>query len=569
MDFLEWQKRLSILLSVGGLILLSFTGRLYQKTVIEHGQTVEEAESQYAYRKEVEGQRGEIVVAQDDKSYFPLATNERRYQVLVVPKNIKDRKQTAEKLASLIGMTEQEVYDKINNDKLYIPPLKKRLTREVADRIAQLRLRGVVLLPELVRVYPEQTLAAQVLGFVNGEGKGNYGIEGALDLTLRGASGYQTGEKDSHGRLINVGDEVKAQDGSTVVLSIDREIQHYAEQALADAIKEYQADSGSVVIMNPKTGGIVALANAPTYNPNEFNKVASDQSAVYQNPSLSSVWEPGSIMKPIVMALAVDKGLVEPETQETFAASVKVLNHTIWTAEKKAFGLETMTQVLENSDNVGMVWIANKLGNNGEYDGLKQFGIGTAPDMNLSNVVGGFMPGLKNWNDLTRATISFGQGVSTTPLQMAIAYSALANKGVMMQPYLVEKVIDEKGVLTETQPKELGRVVSETTSEKLGRMLEAVVVNGHGKHAAVPGYRVGGKTGTAQVVKPEGGYYDDRHIGSFAGYFPLTDPQFVMVVKIDNPKATKFAESSAAPTFGRIANWILSYKQILPDKPMQ
>lgn len=569
MDFLEWQKRLGVLLSVCGLILLSFTGRLYQKAVIEHGSTVVEAENQYAYRKEVEGQRGEIVVTHDGQGYFPLATNERRYQVLVVPKNIKDRKETAAKLATLLGVTEKEIFNKINNDKLYIPPLKKRLTREVADRIAQLRLRGVVLLPELIRVYPEQALASQILGFVNGEGKGNYGIEGALDLTLRGASGYQVGEKDSHGRLINVGDEVKAQDGSTVVLSVDREIQYYVEKTLAEAVEEYQADSGSVVIMNPKTGAIVAIANAPTYNPNEFNKVPTEQASLFQNLSLSAVWEPGSIMKPIIMALAIDKGLVQPETQETFAASVRVLNHTIWTAEKKAFGLQTMTQVLENSDNVGMVWLADKLGNQEEYDGLKRFGIGVTPDLNLSNVVGGYMAGVKKWNDLTRATVSFGQGVSTTPLQMAIAYSTLANKGVMMQPYIIEKVIDEKGSLTETKPKELGRAVSEETSKKLGDMLESVVVNGHGKRAGVPGYRVGGKTGTAQVVKPEGGYYEDRHIGSFAGYFPISDPQYAMVVKIDNPKTTKFAESSAAPTFGKIANWILSYKLVVPDKPAQ
>lgn len=563
MDVLEWQKRLTLILGTSFLIGLSIIGRLYQKSIAEHTTSVKAAESQYAFRQAVMGERGKILVKDGRNGYFALAQNELRHLVLAVPINIKDPSATAKALAPKLGIEESKIFDAINNKKAYVPPLKHGLTRQEADAIKALKLKGIILQAESVRTYPEGDLASQTLGFVNAEGKGNYGVEGAYDTILKGAQGYRVGEKDNAGRLITLEDEVEAKNGSDIVLTIDRDIQHYVELSLAESVKRYEADGGSVVIVNPKTGAIVAMATTPTYNPNEYSQV-KDQ-ATFVNPVLSSVWEPGSIAKPLVMALAIDKGLVEPDTKETFGASVKVLNHEIFTAEKKAFGEQTMTQVLENSDNVGMVWIADKLGNQAEYDGLKSFGISEAPTIKLSNVVGGSMPALKNWNDLSRANLSFGQGFSSTPLQMALAYGALANGGKLMQPYVVDEVRDELGALTKTEPKVVRQVVSPDTSRKVSTMLESVVINGHAKRAGVAGYRVGGKTGTAQVPDPTGGYYEDRHIGSLAGYFPLSNPQYAMVVKLDSPKTVKFAESSAGPTFGEIAKWILLHKQVRPD----
>ncbi len=566
MDFRQWYKRLSYILLVYGLILISLVGRLYQKSVIEHSETVQAAENQYAFRKEVVGQRGAIVVDDHKGAFYPLANNERRYQVLVIPPQIRDAHEVAKKLAPIVGVSEQDIFAKINTKKPYVPPIQRRLSREQADQIASLKLHGVSLLPEYVRTYPEQGLASQLLGFVNAEGKGNYGIEGAYDLTLKGSSGYRIGEKDNQGRLISLDDEVAAKNGNTVILTIDREIQFFVEKSLTDSIKKYDADGGSVVIVNPKTGSIVAMASSPAFNPNTYNEVKPDQQQLFLNPAVSSAWEPGSIMKPLVMALAIDKGHVQPDTKSVFTASVKVLNHEIFTAEKKAFGEETMTQVLENSDNVGMVWVADKLGNQDFYDSLAKLGFGKTPDIKLGNVASGSLPVLKTWSDLTRATVSFGQGVSTTPLQMVMAYAAMANQGKAMQPYVVQEVIDDQGqTVAKSTPQEQGQVISAETSKKMGDMLESVVLRGHGKRAQVKGYRVGGKTGTAQVVKPEGGYYEDRHIGSFAGYFPISDPQYAMVVKLDNPKNVEFAESSAAPTFGEIAGWILHQKQIKQD----
>ncbi len=567
MDYREWQKRVSVVITVSGLVFLSFVGRLYQKSVVEHAVTVKAADEQYTTRQEVTGQRGDIVVKLDDNSIYPLATNEREYQVLVVPKNVQDPKHTAQALAHVLGQNETDIFNQINNQKLYIPPLQHRLTRQQADAIASLKLNGVLLLPELVRTYPEQTMAAQLLGFVNNDWQGSYGIEGTYDDILKGSTGIQITQRDNEGNLINRGNEIKPKNGATVTLTIDRDIQHLAEKALAQAVDQFKADSGSVIIVQPKTGAIVAMASVPTYNPNEFYKVPQDKISVFGDPVVSDVWEPGSIMKPIVVAIALDSKAVPPDFSGDFAASVNVAGHQIFTAEKKAFGHEDLAQILQNSDNVAMVAIADKLGNQKQYDGMKKFGFGSVPSLKLEGVDTGYLAPLKDWTDIVRATTSFGQGVSVTPLQMVMAYATLANKGVMMQPYLVDSVRDDTGIITQTKPKVLGKVVSEDTSNRLTDMLQSVVELGLGKRAQVSGYRIGGKTGTAQVPDPKGGYYDDRHIGSFAGYFPLSNPQYAMVVKLDNPKTVNFAESSAGPTFGDIARAIIQVKQIPPDKP--
>lgn len=566
MNSKEWQQRLGFVFTVNVLVFVSVVSGLYQKSVIDHPQILGEAEKQYAYRKTTAGERGEVVVADSDKNYFPLATNEWRYQALVIPNRLADPSAAATALAPVLGLGRMDIFNKINNKKPYIPPLKRRLTLPEADQVAALRLDGVLLIPELVRYYPEQATAAHVLGFVNYDGNGSYGVEGAYDAIMKGASGYLVGEKDNQGRPISLGEEIKAKKGASLVLTIDRPIQEFVEKSLADAVKEFEADGGTAIVMQPSTGDIVALSNVPNFNPNTFNSVGTDQQGVFLNPAVSAVWEPGSIVKPLIMALAIEKKLFEPDTKGVFGASIQVLNHVIWTAEKKAFGEETMTQVLENSDNVAMVSVGDKLGNEAEYAGLKQFGFGNVPKLKLQGVISGVLPPVKNWNDLTRATLTFGQGMSATPLQMIMAYSALANKGVMMQPRLVSRIVDDKGDLAVTAPREVGRAVSEETSRKVIGMLESVVINGHGKRAAVPGYRIGGKTGTAQVANPAGGYFDDRHIGSFVGFFPASDPQYSVLVKLDNPKTVRFAESSAAPTFGKIAAWILHQKQIKPDK---
>lgn len=565
MSSVSWQARLTLLGWAVLLVAVSLVGRLYQKAVLDHAASVKVATHQYGYRQEQAGQRGTIAVEGGPAGLLSLAENERRFQVLAVPLNIDEPKKTAVALAPKLGIEPAVLLEAINNKKPYVPPLKHRLTRSEADAIAALDLPGVLILPEMVRTYPEQTLASQLLGFVNADGVGNYGVEGTYDSILKGQAGYQVGEKDNQGRFISISDAVPAQDGKTIVLTIDRDIQHFAEKLLADAVEKFQADSGSITVVEPKTGAVVAMAAMPTFNPNEFNK--TDTPAKFLNPVIAAVWEPGSIAKPFVMAQAIEKGKVEPDTKGTFGSSVIVGNHEIFTAEKKAFGEETMTQVLENSDNVAMVWVSEKLGAGDERDGLSRFGMGETPNPGLSGAVSGHLPLLKMIGDIARANMAFGQGFSATPLQIIMAYAALFNDGVLMRPYIVKEVRDASGLLTQTAPRPVRPVVSSETARKMTLMLESVVDHGHAKRAGVAGYRVGGKTGTAQVANPAGGYFDDRHVGALASCFPVSEPRYCSLVKLDQPKTVKFAESSAAPVDGELNRFMAINKQIPPDRP--
>ena len=417
-------------------------------------------------------------------------------------------------------------------------------------------------MPESRRFYPEGDMASQVLGFVNDSNQGQYGLEGYYNDELAGLGGQIYAEKDVLGRYFNIGQKVDPKDGSDYILTIDRNIQFKAENIIKGAVKKFQADSGSIVILEPKTSAVLAMAASPTYNPNEFNMVSEEDQDIFNNPIIAKPWEPGSVFKPLIMASAINEGLVQPDTKEVFSNKISVDSYEIHTSTDEAYGEETMTQVLENSDNVAMVWISEKLGKETEYKYLKDFGFGRKLGIELDTENPGDVLDVKKWSNTQRATISFGQGITTTPLQLVNAMGAIANGGVLMKPYVVSEVQNSEGKNDVNQPQEVKRVLNTDVANKVKDMMVSVVVNGHGKNAGVEGYKVAGKTGTAQVPAPGGGYYKDRHIGSFVGFAPADDPKFVMLVKLDNPKNVDWAESSAAPTFGEMAAWLLDYFRV-------
>lgn len=562
----DWQKRIAIL--TGGVFLFAIIIfiRLFQHSIIDHSKYTALAKDQYTMSKTIEPRRGQIY-AQDFASgeRYPLATNLEKYNINIIPKNVQDKKEVSEKLAQLLDIKKEEIFEKINNNKPYIPPIKKKVEKETADKIIDLKLDGILITPEDVRYYPEGNFAGQVLGFVNDENLGNYGIEGYYNSILKGEGGKVTTEKDALGRAITIDASQTIRDGSSLVLTIDHNVQYMAEQKLKESIDKYSADNGSVIIMNPKTGGIIAMASYPSYDPNKFYEAASNQD-IFIDPAIAKVWEPGSILKPMTMGAAMDLGKVEPDTEEVFSNMTVVQGYEIHTAQDKAFGRETMTQVLENSDNVAMVWVADKVGNDDLYKYLEKFGFGQETGVDLSGEVAGSMPKLANWNDIARSTIAFGQGVSLTPLEVLVSYAVIANGGKYVKPYVVEKVIKSSGEEIETQPKIGSEVIKPEIAAKLTGMLVSVVERGHGKKAKVLGFSVAGKTGTAQIPNPEGGYYEDQHTGSFAGFLPAQDPKFAMIVRLENPKNVEWAESSAAPTFGEIAQWLVNYYQIQPTQ---
>lgn len=552
--------RLDMLVKAIVLLWAVIVIRFFVIAVISHNQFAEAAIKQQVANKEILPERGEILGDSNER----LATNIIKYAVLVVPKNVKNKQQFVEILAPAIGMGAGDLMALINNDKLYIPPVKRGLTEDEAERVRKLNLVGALVVPESYRFYPEGQLAAQVLGFVNADGMGQYGLEGFYDDVLRGFRGAISFERDPKGRAISLAEQLApAKDGTSLVITLDRNLQFMVEEYLSAAIQRFSADSGSIVVINAQNGEIMAMASSPAFDPNSYKDIGKNQN-LFLNPVTQSTWEPGSVIKPLAMAAAINEGLLQPDTTETFGNSIVVDGWTINTAQNKTFGRQTMTQVLENSDNVAMVWVADKLGNQKYYDYLKNYGFDDKTGVDLQGEADPQVLPLKEWRNINRATMAFGQGIALTPLQLVAAYAALGNGGKLYWPHLVKEFVTADGSRHKVAPKEVRQVVSKETSDKITAMLVSVVERGHGKRARVQGYKVAGKTGTAQVPSASGGYEEDKHIGSFCGFAPAGNPLFAMCVKLDTPRNVDWAEASAAPVFGEVAAWILSNYNIKP-----
>lgn len=425
------------------------------------------------------------------------------------------------------------------------------------------------------RYYPEKNIGANMLGFVSLEndddliGRGQYGLEGAFDDILMGRTGSMKGERSANKTTILQGRDYQQQtNGSDLILTIDRSIQNIACSKLLATVAKHQADSGSVIIINPKTGAILAMCSAPDFDPNNFQLVKDLRQ--FNNQPTFEAYEPGSIFKAITMAIGIDQGKVTPQTTYNDAGSVMVGKNKINNSDFKGRGVVNMVRVLQDSLNTGMVYILNRLGIDVFRDSLKKFGFGRPTGIELESESPGNLNNLyrKFGQEINAATASFGQGINVTTLQMAMAFGALANDGKLMKPYLVEEIVAPDGSRIKAEPQLVEQVVSPQAARTVGGMLVNVVEDGHGKKAKVDGYYVAGKTGTAQVPSKDGrGYLTNINIGSFAGYAPVEDPIFVMVVRIDHPRGVVWAESSAAPLFGEIANFILKYKQVPAQRP--
>lgn len=568
-------KSLSLIIILASVLLLI---RMVDLQIFQHTAYLSKAQGQQRFEKVELPQRGKILVhdsAVDPKVYYPLAFDIKKYDIWAVPRQIKNKEIAAQTLTSMILVPEQDIFNKINNDKLYVPPLKRGLSLDAANAIKAKELAGIYIMPANSRYYPESTLASQILGFVNAEGQGNYGFEGHYNSELKGKEGDVKGEQDTLGRMISLLEQNDPQDGISYVLTIDRSVQYYVEKKLNEAITTYQADSGTILVMDVKTGGIIAMANTPSFDPNDYSGQAEKDPAMFMNPAISYLFEPGSIMKPISMAAALDQGVVTPETKETFGNYVVVDGYQIHTAEDKAFGEENMTQILENSDNVGMTWVSEKLGKDSLYKYINAFGLLDKTGIDLDTEIAGRVPPFKQWHDINRANISFGQGISISPIELVAAYAVIANHGKYIYPHIVDKMIFPDGSEKKIEKQEGPQVIREETAKTVSNMLYSVVTNGHSKKAGVPGFKVAGKTGTAQIVKPEGGYEsNDTGLGIYnhseAGFAPVDDPQFVMLVKLTKPKTVKYAESSTALVFGDIASFLLNYHyRIPPTEPIK
>lgn len=547
-------------------------GRFLSLQIFDRERFLALAEEQHFMSQTLLAKRGEISL-RDGDGLYPAAVNREYKMAYAVPKLIDDQQATALAVATILGLDEAKVRERIADRHDPFEILKKRISGEEEERLKELNLKGIALLPEVYRYYPAENLASKTIGFVGPAESGEvgiYGVEASWNSELAGSHGQVSQERDAAGRWLSLSerDHVEARDGDSLVLTIDRVIQHEVEKILREANEQFRADNGSAIVIEPKTGKILAMATVPDFNPNEYGK--TEDLSLFMNQNISIPYEPGSIMKPITMAIGLDTGKVSPTTEYTDTGVIKEAGYSINNAENKVYGLSSMTKVLEQSINTGMIFVERQIGHADFRDGLKRFGFGTRTGVRLPAEHAGNLRNLDNLKaSLQFYTASFGQGITATPLQLASAYAAMANGGVLMQPQIVDRIIKTDGTVVPVEPKEVRRVISQTASEQIGAMLRNVVVNGHGKRANVPGYLVGGKTGTAQVAKQnEKGYEESQTIGSFAGYAPIQDPQFAIIVKFDNPKDVVWAESSAAPTFGKIMTFLLNYARIQPTEPL-
>ena len=445
---------------------------------------------------------------------------------------------------------------------------KIHATQDQSVRIEALlqqgQLGGIGLLPESLRVYVDGSLAAQLLGFVQQDnGIGQYGLEKYYNSVLVGQPGKLIAQADANGNPLALGDQVWAPpvNGANLTLTLDANVQATVEQMLHQTIVEHQADGGSVIIVNPKTGAIIAMASEPTFDPNQYNDAASY--TLFNNPVTSNIYDPGSTMKAITMSAALDLHLITPDTAFNDPGYYDVNGILIHNFNDAAYGRETMTQVLQHSANVGAIWVAlQKLGAKNFYHYLSLFGFGAQTGVDLPNESAGIVPATSDRTSLSLAENSFGEGISVTPLQMVMAYAALANGGMLMQPYVVSAISQHRHTTT-FGPQRVRQAVSPAAAEIITQMLVQSAVNGEAEQALIPGYQIAAKTGTSEPYPTQ----PDVTYASVAGYAPASNPQFVMLVKIDHPRAPIFGGAVAGPLWHDIAAWLLRYYRIPPDQP--
>jgi cell division protein FtsI (penicillin-binding protein 3) len=443
--------------------------------------------------------------------------------------------------------------------------VRRRLPEAAADKIAALHLPGLGFELEPKRLYPNGAIGSQVLGFVNDDGLGQYGVEGRYDATLRGVDGRLVVEQDPDKRELAIGlrTAIEPRNGQDLVLTIDLAIQTAAERELAAAVEREKAVSGSVVVLDPRDGAILALASLPTYDP---ASVASADPEALRDRAISWTYEPGSTMKPITIAAALDKGVVTPTTAYDDVGYAIIGGRKLSNALGRAYGPTTLTQILERSQNAGAVFVASKLGAQNLYAYLRSFGFGERCGVDLAAETSGSVRPLAEWYPVDLGTIAFGQGLSVTPLQLASAYAAIANGGTLYRPYVVASRRDADGE-HRTAPVATRRVISEATAATLRAMLTATVDQGIANGASLPRYSVAGKTGTAQIPSPDGRYVDDAYISSFAGMVPSSDPRMVVVVVLERPQSKLLGTIPAMNAFKGIATDALRYARVQPDRP--
>ncbi len=542
--------------------------RLFSLQIVKHTFYAALAQGQHELLQKLIPLRGEIFIQEKNELWHPLAINRDYQTVFLSPNEVLDKNEVAEKLSPLVEISQDKILEKLKDPNDPYEPLKSKLDDETAQNLKNLNLPGVHLTSESWRWYPQGTLSSQVSGFVgmkDNQKIGQYGLEQYYQKELAGQSGFLKSEKDAAGRWLLMGDYnlEPAENGAALYLTLDQNIQYVVEQKLKAVIEKWKASGGCAIVLKPKTGAVRAMASFPTFDPNDYQKVKDIN--VFMNSCTQKLYEPGSVFKPIVMAAGLDTGKISPETTYIDSGSVQIGNYTIQNAQKKVYGLSSMTKVLEKSINTGAVFAQRLIGGEIFKDYIEAFGFGEVCGVDLAGEVSGNLNNIKENREINYATASFGQGISVTALEMASAIGAIANEGKLMRPYLVEKIVSADGQEQRIEPQVARQVISSQTASKLTAMLVSTVRNGYDK-IKIQGYFIAGKTGTAQIPSFDRRGYSDEMIHSFVGYAPAYNPQFLIFLEMEKPQGIQFASESLAPVFADLAQYLFNYYDIAPEE---
>ncbi|HEX8635391.1 MAG TPA: penicillin-binding protein [Pyrinomonadaceae bacterium] len=555
------RQRVSLVVLLLVLWMLAIGARLVYLQVGQHEQLSERARRQQQQSAQTNALRGLIL----DRNGHELARSLDVDSFVAVPTEEKfDARETAKRFAAALGLDESPLrarLEEARKSKRQFVWLARQVDPAQAARLHELKLAGVRSVKEPKRYYPNGALAAHVLGYVGTDDEGLAGIELYQNASLGGEAGKTVFDKDARHKVFN-SVEVEAQPGQSIVLTIDQNIQYQAEQAVAAAMEQTRAKSATALVLDPRTGDILALVNAPTFDPNGARKISEE---VRKNQALQNIYEPGSTFKIVAYSAAIEEKLARPtDLIDCQMGSINLLGRTI--RDTHAYGTLTVTEALAKSSNVAAIKLGLRVGKERMYDYMRRFGFGERTGIELKGETRGIVRKPEQWHPSSMGSVAIGQEVGVTPIQMAAAFATIANDGVRVAPHLVREVRDANGQAVQRTTPETHRVLSAETARTLRPMLESVTVSGTAKLAQLDGYTAAGKTGTAQKIDPATrAYSKTKYVASFAGFAPIENPAVVIIVVIDEPAGSYYGGTVAAPVFRAIAESVLPYLGISPD----
>jgi len=538
--------------------------RLVNLQVLQAAELTAKADRQHQKTVSLEGARGTIV----DRHGKVLAMNMEVPSVFGIPTALESPAKTARSLSPVLRVRTDELEKKLRQDRSFVW-LARKLDPEQGHRLEHMPMEGIGLVMEGRRFYPKGPLLAHVMGFAGMDGEGLEGIERRYEPQLHGEKRVVILQRDAMGRTVfpkGQAEQVPAA-GHSLVITIDEVIQYIAEKELEEAVTKARAKSGTVIVLDPQTGAVLALAISPRFDPNAVSSLTADR---WRNRALTDTYEPGSTMKALVAAAALEEKVMKPGTMLYGENGRMMIANTVIHDHEK-LGWMTFAQVIQKSSNIGAAKTGMALGDQRLYRYLQSFGFGQKTEIDLPGEVGGLVKHPREWGRRSLASISMGQEIGVTPIQMVSAVAALANGGVLMKPYVVSEVRDAQGKpLRQILPQVKRRVVSPETARTVTSILEGVVTDGTGAKAAIPGFRVAGKTGTAQKIDPRTGAYSSTlFVGSFVGFVPADNPRLAMIVVIDEPQGESWGGTVAAPVFRRVGEQVLNYLGVSSDEPVK